>query len=93
VRWRVEQISCINTPPLRVDDVLHQVPDGGCGVSLMLERDGGIAAFGELHLQSSYEFSGGIEMMGGTCLVSGLPTGVERMIFDCPRCQFVVANW
>lgn len=94
-RWRIEQLSCVDTAPLAVGDIIHELPNGTCGSSLQLERDGGSTAFGRLYFQSTneYLFLGDIDALGGSCIVTGLPTGVERMQYDCPRCQLVIANW
>lgn len=90
-RWHLEQVSC-ESEPFMLGDVLHQVADAGCGAPLYFERDGGSTLYGHLYLHENYELSARIDALGGTCLVSGLPTGVERVLFECPRCQFVLAN-
>lgn len=92
VRWRVEQVQCPGQPLLLPGDVVHEWPDGGCEIPLLLERDGGSALLGHLYLQSARGLSARLDALGGTCLVSELPTGLERLLFACPRCQFVISN-
>ena len=96
VRWRLEQLSCVGPAPLAVGDVIHAVPNGTCGTALFLERDGGSTAFGQTYFQytaNDIHDLVDIEMLGGSCIALQVPTNVERVQFDCPRCQLVVANW
>jgi len=93
IRWRLEQLNCLGTAPLQVGDILHELPNGACGSTLVLERDGGSTVLGTLYVQHGGQFYGDFETLGGTCLITGLPTGVERLQYDCPRCQVVIANW
>ncbi len=93
IRWRLEQLSCIGDAPLQVGDILHEMPNGGCASTVVLERDAGSTVLGTLYFQHGPRSYGDLELLGGTCLITGLPTGVERMQYDCPRCQLVIANW
>ncbi len=56
-------------------------------MNLYLQTDGGEVFFGHLFLQSARGLSARIDALGGTCLVSELPTGAPRLLLDCPRCQ------
>lgn len=39
------------------------------------------------HAHQGRGLSARIESLGGTCLVSDLPTGASRLMLDCPLCQ------
>ena len=92
VRWQLEQVQCAGQTRFHPGDVVHELPDGGCGIPLLLERDGGSELLGHLYLQSARGLSARIDSLGGTCLVTELPTGLERLLFECPRCQFVISH-
>ena len=86
--FQVVEFACRGASPLGLGDRIRETPgDGGCGVPLFLEVDGGEVLFGQLFLQSARGLSARIDALGGTCLVSELPTGAPRLLLDCPRCQ------
>lgn len=87
--YTVTEVACTGVAPLSVGARVHQraSSDGGCGVQLLLQTDAGEEPWGLLYLQSARGLSARIPSLGGTCLVSDLPTGAPRMLIDCPRCQ------
>ncbi len=89
-RWRVEELSCRDGGvTLAEGDVLFERPGNGCGIPFSRQRDGG-AVFATLYLQSARSMSADTPALGGLCLVNDLPTGAQRMAFDCPACQMVL---
>lgn len=69
-------------------DALSISTDGGCRF-VATPADGGAAA-GTFEQLSGGDFLGTFPGLGGTCTGTGLPTGVERWVFNCPTCQFIV---
>ncbi len=69
-------------------DVLTAVSDGGC-VYAAAPADGGAAA-GTFERLASSDFLASFPAAGGACTGTGLPTGVERWVFNCPTCQFIL---
>jgi hypothetical protein len=88
--FRVEDIACDGPPPLAVGDQLSAGRrDAGCGAPWSFVRaDGGEEYLGDVYSQSTRGFtSARIELLGGLCLISEMPTGALRLLLDCPRCQ------
>ncbi len=89
--FHVDAIACSRDAGVRDGDLIRQLPrDGGCSVPLSLERPTGDVFFGDLYFQGPRGLSARIEAMGGTCIVTDMPTGAPRMLFDCPSCQFLL---
>ena len=61
---------------------------GGAGCRYQASGDAGVVGSFE-ELQGG-EFLADFPSLGGTCTGSGLPTGLERWVFNCPGCQLVV---
>lgn len=89
ITLRVEDIACNGVPPLAVGDRLREGRrDGGCGSPWSyLQPDGGEEYLGEFFYQGRGSTSARIELLGGLCLISEMPTGAIRLLVDCPRCQ------
>lgn len=90
ITFRVEDIACNGAPPLVVGDKLREGKrDGGCGSPWSyVQADGGEEYLGDVYYQSTRGFtSARIELLGGVCLISEMPTGAIRLLLDCPRCQ------
>lgn len=85
--FHVEQLACAGDAPLHLGDVVRETLDGGCGASVVLSSDGGEVLLGRIYLQSARGLSANLPLLGGECLVSELPTGAQRLLLDCPRCQ------
>lgn len=88
--FSVSEYACYAAPPFDLASRIREAPstDGGCGVPLYLQQpDGGESLFGYLFLQSARGLSARIDSLGGTCLVTELPTGAPRLLLDCPLCQ------
>lgn len=87
--YSVVEAACTGASPFGPGDRIREATgnDGGCGVNLYLQTGGGEVHFGHLFLQSARGLSARIDALGGTCLVSDVPTGAPRLILDCPRCQ------
>ena len=87
--YSVVEAACTGASPFGPNDRIREAPgdDGGCGVNLYLQTGGGEVHFGKLFLQSARGLSARIDALGGTCLVTDVPTGAPRLLLDCPRCQ------
>ena len=87
--YTINQLICHGPTRFVIGDRIREgrSTDGGCGIPLFYEAAMGEAPLGELYLQSARGLSARIELFGGTCLVSELPTGASRLILDCPLCQ------
>ena len=71
-------VECLRCPP---------TASCGCGLPLSLTSTTGEVLLGELYLQSARGLSARIDLLGGTCLATDLPTGAPRLLLDCPVCQ------
>lgn len=87
--YTVAQLICRGRSELSLGDRVREGKsmDGGCGLPLFHQASIGEVYIGELYLQSARRLSARIESLGGTCLVSDLPTGASRLMLDCPLCQ------
>ena len=84
--FTVIELSCRVPVDLQVGDRIREsMNDAGCGLPLWREADAGL--LGRIYLQSGRGLSARIDALGGTCLVSEMPTGAPRLLLDCPRCQ------
>lgn len=89
ITLRVEEIACNGAPPFNVGDRLREGRrDGGCGSPWSyVQPDGGEELIGELYYHERGSTSARLEVLGGLCLVTEMPTGAIRLLVDCPRCQ------
>ena len=88
--YTVTQLACRGaSAPLRLGDRVREGKslDGGCGLPLYLTSTTGEVLLGELYLQSARGLSARIDLLGGTCLATDVPTGAPRLLLDCPVCQ------
>ncbi|MGV3624191.1 MAG: hypothetical protein ACO1OB_25460 [Archangium sp.] len=91
--YRVEDIACSIDAGVTVDTTFRElVGAANCGVPLVIERPNGDDAFGTLYEHDGVIRSARIERMGGVCIVTDLPTGLQRLLFDCPKCQFILVR-
>lgn len=87
--WRVERVACSEDAGLRENDLIRElVTAPNCGIPLIIERPNGDDAFGTLYERNGRVGSARIERLGGVCIVTDLPTGLQRSLVDCPKCQF-----
>lgn len=88
MRFRVEDIACVGNKPFEAGTVIDEAWDGGECPARFRFLDGGL--FGELLLQDARGLSLESDVLGGACFAYELPTGAQRLLFSCPRCQVVL---
>lgn len=91
--WRVSDITCSEDAGIQSGLVIRELVNApNCGIPLVIERPNGDDAFGTLYEHGGLVRSARIESLGGVCLVQDLPTGLMRLLVDCPKCQFSLEN-
>lgn len=85
----VESSGCPTWPgtALRFDRV---TVSGGGSCRYRAYQTAGTQELGTFDELASGDFLADFPDFGGTCTGSSLPTGLERWVFNCPACQFVL---
>lgn len=87
--WRIGDIACSEDAGITSGTTVRElVTAPNCGIPLVIDD----VAFGTLYEHGGLVRSARIERMGGVCVVNDLPTGLQRLLFDCPKCQFSLEN-